>query len=390
MFTVKKCTFSTTLGEVCGYVIENASVDPVDLMWVNKYLHKLSNKSSKTTYQYAHRLCKFLQFLKKRGKTYRDCTDDDIVKYMHGLQYDMSSAVVFIVEQRLSPQALAAYYYPIRGLYIYLFDCKQPVKVDIQLVMKYRRERYLQGIAPALPSPDLVLDTAYERGAPAKDYIKWYTEEQKEALLSSLRTLRDRAIFSISLDGFRIDEILSSRESDYDQENAVLTPYRSKRKQDGSKKRSAPLSDRSVKLLKEYKINERDVVETEVEESGGKMPDEIFVVLRRGESCGQPLKYGNFMQILKGAARRAGMDETKIRTHSGRSTRANEVVTDRAKNPGKWTDKDIRDLFGWKSDRSAEPYINRNDPERMKALAGRLRDMDKKRRQTNDRSDKKL
>ena len=54
---------------------------------------------------------------------------------MHSLQYDMSSAVVSIVEQRLSPQALAAYYYPIRGFYIYLYECKQPVQVEIQIVI---------------------------------------------------------------------------------------------------------------------------------------------------------------------------------------------------------------------------------------------------------------
>ena len=37
----KALHFSTSIGEECGYVIENASVDPVDLMWVNRYLHRL-------------------------------------------------------------------------------------------------------------------------------------------------------------------------------------------------------------------------------------------------------------------------------------------------------------------------------------------------------------
>ena len=111
------------------------------------------------------------------------------------------------------------------------------------------------------------------------------------------------------------------------------------------------------------------------------MPDEIFVVLRHGESYGQPLRYNNFWQILKGAARRMGFDPEMVRTHSGRSTRANEVFTDMAKHPGKWTEQDILDLFGWASVKSAKPYINKNDPDRKIAIAKKLKEADNERRE---------
>lgn len=111
------------------------------------------------------------------------------------------------------------------------------------------------------------------------------------------------------------------------------------------------------------------------------MPEEIFVVLRHGDTYGEPLKYNNFWQILKAAARRMGFDPAMVRTHSGRSTRANEVFTDMAQHPGRWTEQDILDLFGWASMRSAKPYINRNDPERTIAVAKKLKETDKERRE---------
>lgn len=389
MFTVKECTFQTTIGNLCGYLIENESVDPVDLMWVNHYLHFLAQKSDATAYQYAHRLCRFLAYLEKRGKTFWDCTDEDIIKYLRQLQYDTSTPIVSIVEQCISYPAAAAYYYPVRGFYLFLHNCRQPIKPSIKYVMRYNRDRYLQGIAPVIEAPDLAIENSLDRGAPAREYIKWYSNEQKEALLNAFRTLRDKAIFSIGLDGFRIDEILSSSIDDYDKDTATLTPYRSKRKEDGSEERHAPLSERSVMLLEKYKINERDLVEMEIEETGGRMPRELFVVLRHGESFGKPLKYRAFWQNLKTAAKRAGLEPAKTRTHSGRSTRANEVFTDYAENPEKWTEEEILELFGWKSMRSAAPYINHNDPDRRKAIARKINEIDKKRRSKREERDEK-
>ncbi|MCV5434271.1 tyrosine-type recombinase/integrase, partial [Escherichia coli] len=46
----------------------------------------------------------------------------------------------------------------------------------------------------------------------------------------------------------------------------------------------------------------------------------------KGRYKGRPLKTRNFLNILKDAAEKAGLDRKEIRTHSGRSTRAQELV----------------------------------------------------------------
>lgn len=386
MYTVVPCKFMTKTEMKNGYLIESDTVPMVDLLWINRYLHVLAESSAQTAYQYAHRIKRFLIYLEEKGLTYDTCTDEDLSRYLRSLQYDTASAITSIAEQNLSPSALAAYYYPIRGLFVYLYTCKVPIRVDITMVRsKAGKNHFLAGItSPVIEKPDLILDQSYEKGGKRREYIKWYTDEQKEVLLSACRTYRDKAIVSISLDGFRIDEILSSRLCDYDGTTQIFTPYKSKGKGEGEELRSAPLSNRSAEFLELYLLNERGPIELEKFNKGEIVPEEIFLVLRHGKNWGGPLKYRSFWNSLKTAGRKAGFDPTKIRTHSGRSTRANEVFRDWAAHPDNWSEEDIRDLFGWKSLTSAEPYIHQSDPERLTAIARKLRRMDEERKKIHD------
>ena len=83
------------------------------------------------------------------------------------------------------------------------------------------------------------------------------------------------------------------------------------------------------------------------------------------------------MYCLKTAARRAGFDEKKIRSHSGRSTRVNEIFSDWAEHPARWTEEEIREMFGWKTIESAEQYLNQSDTRRKKAITKKLLEHDK-------------
>ncbi|MGN0038883.1 MAG: tyrosine-type recombinase/integrase [Coriobacteriales bacterium] len=195
------------------------------------------------------------------------------------------------------------------------------------------------------------------------DYEKWYTDEQVEAIIQNLRTYRDKAVFSISLDGLRVDEILSSRIDLYSASDGTLKLARSKGRSEGAG-RLCVLSERSRNLLEEYLYNERSIVEQKLIEAGLVVPLELFLNLREREgSFGKPMAYHNTLEIIKRAAKRAGLDPAKIRTHSGRSTKAGELFRIQAKNPEKMTDNQILEIMGWKSMTSAEPYKNRQDRE---------------------------
>ena len=55
-------------------------------------------------------------------------------------------------------------------------------------------------------------------------------------------TLRDEAVFRLTLEGFRIDEVLSMKLSDYDSVKQLIQPTRSKRKIRGIYRESEPFA----------------------------------------------------------------------------------------------------------------------------------------------------
>ena len=74
-----------------------------------------------------------------------------------------------------------------------------------------------------------------------------------------------------------------------------------------------------------------------------------------------PVAYPNYLAVLKGCARRAGMDPSKIRTHSGRSTKVMGLLENGALNPAeRKSEAELLYHFGWKSINSMQPYMKFN------------------------------
>lgn len=191
----------------------------------------------------------------------------------------------------------------------------------------------------------------------SREYIKWYTEEEKEILISNFLTLRDKSIFMVTLEGLRIDEVLSIRMSDYDSERHIVRPNRSKGRLTATLEKSTlrpvVLPERTYKILDAYIFTERADAETR----SGRLSEWMFIRLRSGDSMGTPLSYRSYWETMKRCAKRAGFDESKIRTHSGRSTKVMEVLEHQSRHPEDGiTDVIIMELMGWKSMDSINPY----------------------------------
>ena len=103
----------------------------------------------------------------------------------------------------------------------------------------------------------------------------------------------------------------------------------------------------------------------------------IFMNLNRGKNFWKPLRYDNFRRILRSAARRAGMDEAKVRTHSGRSTHVMDILEFNAQNPDKaYSEIEIRQIFGWSSLDSMKPYTDTENEILAMAAAKRRKEYD--------------
>ena len=234
---------------------------------------------------------------------------------------------MLVSQKKKCLDSLKGYFTVIKRFYEYLYNNNKTINIELKLEkVSLNKNSYLYGQYWETQKSKLVINNSLERGKDPIEYEKWYTEEQQDAILSQLNTYRDKTIFSISCDGLRIDEILSSLMNGYDDTKGFLDLYKSKGKQTGNVNRTCVLSERSRKFLEEYLFNERSFVEEELLNNGKIPPNQIFLNLRkRDDSFGLPVSYHNILEIIKKAAKKAGFDPKKIRTHSGRSTKAGQL-----------------------------------------------------------------
>lgn len=384
MYTVRRCLYPKKNGPFLdGWVIEHDRLYP---FYVNKFLHQMNQGSSGTARQYAYKLCAFLNYLEQfQNVTYREATVLHLDLYMKFLRYGKPEDISDISEESKSGFTLRNYFTVIKRFYEYLYLKDIEMNVDVEVQHKNKNvHSYLYGQKWDQVYIKLKIDDSFERGKPPVQYEKWYTEEQQEAIISNLRTYRDKAIFSITCDGLRIDEVLSAQMDLYDNATGLLQLYRSKGRQTGNVDRVCLLSERSQNYLEEYFFNEREPVESDLLSQSIVPPDEIFINLKkRDTSYGEPVQYHNVLGIIKRAASKAGFNPNVIRTHSGRSTRANELFRAQAMEPGSLTDSQIQLMMGWKHISSAEPYKNRQDRETILENAKILKQQKEKRHNEN-------
>lgn len=359
-FLVKKAKECTISGkEKTTYQILN---NGLPMFKVNKFLEYVGRNSENTGYQYANKICNFLKFLYyKRKKSYKEATKTDISKFIDSILFNSSECFLRIDGGRVAYGTVNSYLVVIKKFYLYLED-----ELDEEINFEFRKSKrsaqhtYLYGQIWDIDVKS-ILDSRIEKMKPETDYIKWYTEEQIEAIKDNLNSLRDKSIFELTLEGLRIDEALSLRVEDIDFDENKVYPYRSKGRETGKTGRTVVIKQSTSKLLNDYMFNERDIALMKKEDMDEEFiyPDEMFINIRGGEHLAKPLKYRNYIEILKKAGNRAGLDYKRIRTHSGRSTKTMELLYYQAENTDKLTDEQIRQCMGWRSADSINPYIDR-------------------------------
>ncbi|MMZ56952.1 site-specific tyrosine recombinase XerC [compost metagenome] len=113
--------------------------------------------------------------------------------------------------------------------------------------------------------------------------------------------------------------------------------------------RVLPIYQPLVNLIQSY-------IATERTESDCYNSDYLFLN-SKGLYKGQPLRTRNFLRILKDAGERADLSCKEIRTHSGRSTRAQQLIELMRDHPELGiTQTFIDEEMGWRSERTVKIY----------------------------------
>lgn len=359
-YTVSRCIYlDIHIGEKEWWQI---ICEEHETFWVNKWLSRL--RSAQTAKQYAYKLCKFFNFLHSMGISYEFATERHLDAFFTQLRYGKTGGI-FVIDNTTSASypTILVYYYSISEFYYFLSKMNIKIKMQLEIYKSNNKYAFLYNISWDKEKARIYVDKNLEYYKPKIEYIKWYTDEEINAILSNLKRKRDKAIFRLCLCGMRIDEVLSLHLGDYLPKKNCVIPFRSKGKETGNTGRSVFIDIETIRVIEDYLNTERIEVELEYLNKGQVLTDYLFIALNKNDYYGNKMEYKNSLEILKRAAKNAGLDPERIRTHSGRSTSVMEDIIFHTKHPEKLSMEDIRIKYGWKVETSINPYLDSSNPE---------------------------
>lgn len=373
-FHVAKFRFITDAGITCVkyMIVDNF----IPLFRTNQWLELKSIRKASTGQEYAKKLAVFLNWLDRYGVSFENATNHHIQQFFHHLIFgNLLNEKLLSAQASISSSTLQGYITVITGFYRWLDETSQT-----EMLWKSKRiqanNSFLYGQIYDCEYRYLV-DGYAAMLKSGRDYLKWYDEATKKVLCENFLTLRDEAVLRLTFEGFRIDEVLSITLDSYNATDRLVQPTRSKGRAEASTKsnslRLVALPEETCVVINRYIQTERMTAEAE----SGQISQYLFINLNSGKAQGTPLRYHNYLKILKRCAKRAGLDASKIRTHNGRSTKVMEFLERQSLHPeDNITDEIIRASFGWRSFTSIDHYRDHNNQIIAKAVMKKLHEGD--------------
>jgi len=364
MYAVQKVIFTRSMNEEAKeYECYFIRKDEEPQHEINKWLEHSGIRSLRTARKYAYDFCKFLNYLDERGKHYKDVNRKDIENYVDWLLFSTDNKNVISFQSNVSYKTVESYLKVIKKFYSHIdYMNGHDRGIMSKKVKSPNKHSYLYGQVKDMEIDELLVSKLF-RIKETKQHIKWHSKDEVESIFSYLNTLRDKAIFLLTLEGMRSSEVLNLDMSDYLNDEEIVKIKEGK----GNKARIVPLRKRTMEAIENYLRNERSHVE------GDDFMEALFVNLRKGKDYGERVQYRNYLKILKRAAARAGLNPDEIKTHSGRSTRTMELLYHQSEHPeDNMTDEHIRQLMGWSSSTSIEPYVKKQDERLLVAMARKI------------------
>lgn len=372
-FRLEKFRFETdTGGFIDRYMITDRRLPMLE---INQWVEAKNLRKSSTGKEYAGKLTVFLNYLDSVDLEYDEAGNRHVQRFIDTLIYgDYEDLKIKSIETMVSYSTLKKYVTVITQFYKWLdYNYETNMIFHSKQGKIKARKSFLYGQIYTYDY-QYIIDSCLPRLKGRKEYKKWYQKEEKVQLTGGFLSLRDQAVFCMTLEGFRIDEVLSMTLDSYQAFERQIQPTRSKGKADvrqgnDNHLRTVSLPGLTCEILDRYIETER----MEAENESGILSQNIFININRGKYQGRPLSYRNYLKIMKRCAARVGIDEAKIRTHNGRSTKAMEYLECQALHPEAGiTDVMIAECFGWSSLDSIKHYRNHNNQIIAKSASDKL------------------
>ena len=181
------------------YITDNG----IPVFQLNEWLNK-KNKKKNTGKKYSNILVRFLNYLDMIKKEYWEVDEIIVEDYMLFLLFGNSKNIT-LAKAKIRYKTIDDNVMVIKTFYKWL--SKRIHRVCIHGVTKKMINTYafLYGQISETDYEDIILKHL-DSMLPSREYIKWYTDEQIDAMVNEFKTLRDKGIFLCSVDGgMRID-----------------------------------------------------------------------------------------------------------------------------------------------------------------------------------------
>lgn len=193
-----------TGGLVCRYYITDSKL-PAPVL--NEWLETNYLRAYGTGYEYGKKAVSFLNYPDEIGMEYDTATNRHVKAFLQKMIYgDMTKLTIHKPSQAAAYSTLTGYVAVVTSLYKWL-DENNDTAMRFGTAHRRASRSYFYGQIYAY-NYKYLLGIHLPRFSGRREFIKWYTGSEIEALIANCQTLRDEAVFRVTLEGFRIDEVL--------------------------------------------------------------------------------------------------------------------------------------------------------------------------------------
>lgn len=226
-------------------------------------------RKASTGREYGGRLVFYLNYLDSIDIEYADADNDTVKRFINYAIYgDRQNNNIVSTEPQITYSTLNGYIVAVTEFYKWLDDnYESNMEFEIKTDRHYVKKSFFYG---QIYSQDYkyLIDKKIPLLKPKREFIKWYSDEEKESLCKNFKCLRDEAVFRLTLEGFRIDEVLSMELGNYDSLKRLIQPMRSKGKLSAysaknNTLRTVALPQNTCDIIDRYIVEERTVAENE-------------------------------------------------------------------------------------------------------------------------------
>ena len=353
---IAKLAYQGGIIEERYFITENK----IPMLTICQWLDNVSLESTLTGRHYAYCLVGFLRYLDSLGMKYKDLRNKSIIwSYIKKLMYEDKNDNVSKLEGQKSHNSIYHNISIICNFYFWLDECKNGVvnkkeikeftDIDVKYIYTniWGTKFFNRSKSQATP-----FKMKFKK---RRDSHRWYSDEELDCFMTAFNTKRDLAIFLIGVEGgCRIEEILTIKHYDYYANKCKVWISESK-----TITRDCYLPQYVCDIIDDYLSSEKLNVELNLDKQ---LDEYLFVNLRNGEEQGGKVNQNNYRRILKRVGKRIGLNPSKVITHAGRSTKAQEMIEQGNNN------FEIMEVMGWSSITTVESYRKQFSPKFAKKI----------------------